>query len=173
MAARATPTVAKPPNTTEPTGPHIDAVAPDSNSPSWLDAPMKMELTAATRPRMSSGVSSWSSVIRVTTLTLSAAPVTMRAPMESAILVERPKTKLAIPNTATATNIQRPTLRSIGHFVKTTAISNAPTAGDDLRIPRPSGPVCKMSLAKMGSNAVAPPKSTANRSSAMAPNSTL
>ena len=37
------------------------AVAPDSNSPSWLLAPMKTELTAPTRPRMASGVSSCTS----------------------------------------------------------------------------------------------------------------
>jgi 5'/3'-nucleotidase SurE len=47
---------------TEPTGPNSAAVAPDSNSPSWLDAPMKIELTAATRPRISSGVSNCISV---------------------------------------------------------------------------------------------------------------
>ena len=37
----------------------IDTPGPDSNSPSSFDAPMKTEFTALTRPRISSGVSSW------------------------------------------------------------------------------------------------------------------
>jgi hypothetical protein len=45
---------------------------PDSNSPSWFDVPMKSELTALTRPRISSGVSSCTSEERTTTLTTSA-----------------------------------------------------------------------------------------------------
>ena len=48
--------------TTAARGPHNSAVAPDSNAPSSLDAPMKMMFTAATRPRMLSGGSVWISV---------------------------------------------------------------------------------------------------------------
>ena len=70
---KATSKVPTPPITTDPTGPTAAASAPDSNSPSWLDAPMKMELTADTRPRSSSGVSSCMTVSRMTTLMLSAA----------------------------------------------------------------------------------------------------
>lgn len=39
-------TVPTPPMTREPTAPNRAAVAPDSNSPNWLDAPMNIELTA-------------------------------------------------------------------------------------------------------------------------------
>ena len=42
------------------------AVTPDSNSPSWLDAPMKIEFTALTRPLISSGVLIWTRVCRTT-----------------------------------------------------------------------------------------------------------
>ena len=78
------------------------AVAPDSNSPSWLDAPMNTESTALTRPRIASGVSSWIIVWRTTTLTMSAAPVTHSAASDSANEVDRPKTSVARPNTAIA-----------------------------------------------------------------------
>jgi hypothetical protein len=40
---------------------------------------MKSEFTAETRPRSSLGVPSWESVIRITTLTLSADPATPSA----------------------------------------------------------------------------------------------
>src|SRR5690606_32359171 len=45
-----------PPNTAAPTGPSRRATTPLSNSPSSLDAPMNRVETAATRPRMLSGV---------------------------------------------------------------------------------------------------------------------
>ena len=57
--------VASPPMTTERTRPNQTAVTPDSNSPSSFDAPMNTALTALTRPRMPSGVSSWMSMCRM------------------------------------------------------------------------------------------------------------
>ena len=89
--------VPTPPRTTEPTGPSHAAVAPDSNSPSWFYAPMKIELTALTRPRMASGVSSCTSDWRMTTLTMSAAPETSSATHESANTVDTPNTRVARP----------------------------------------------------------------------------
>ena len=56
-----TTSVAAPPNTTARTRPNQAAVTPDSNSPSSFEAPMKTALTALTRPRISSGVSSCTS----------------------------------------------------------------------------------------------------------------
>ena len=38
--------------------------------------------------------------------------------------------------------------------------------------PKPSGPTCRISRAKIGNSAVAPPNSTANRSSEIAPSTT-
>ena len=53
--------VPMPPITTAGTVPNHAAVTPDSNSPSWFDAPMNIELTADTRPRIASGVRSCTS----------------------------------------------------------------------------------------------------------------
>ena len=136
-----------PPITTEPTGPNSAAVAPDSNSPSWLDAPMKIELTAATRPRMASGVSSCTKVWRVTTLTLSAAPVTASASSDRPKCSDRPNTTVATPNTATAPSSLPPTRRCKGQRARTSDIASAPTAGAARSRPRPCGPVCRMSRA--------------------------
>ena len=93
--ASATNTVPTPPKTTEPMGPIAAAVAPDSNSPSSFEAPMNTPLTAATRPRISSGVSSCIKVKRMTTLMLSAAPATANSKMESPRWVDSPKPMLA------------------------------------------------------------------------------
>src|SRR5262245_10858188 len=66
--------VMQPPSTTDGTRPSHWAATPDSNSPISLLVPMKMMLTAETRPRIESGVSSCNTVERMTTEMLSAAP---------------------------------------------------------------------------------------------------
>ena len=101
-------TVAKPPSTTVGTGPMSAASSPDSNAPSSFDEPMKTRFTADTRPRSSSGVSSWTTVWRITTLTLSSAPATKSAASESQNHVESPKTMIASPNPATDHTSTRP-----------------------------------------------------------------
>ena len=53
----ATSKVPMAPNRTEPTGLSSAAVAPDPNPLNWLEAPLKTEFMALTRPRFSSGVS--------------------------------------------------------------------------------------------------------------------
>ncbi len=60
----ATSSVPIPPTTTEPTGQSKAAAAPESNSPSSLLAPINSELTALTRPRISSGVSVHADVVQ-------------------------------------------------------------------------------------------------------------
>ncbi|MNS81360.1 hypothetical protein D3C72_1150710 [compost metagenome] len=122
-------------------------MAPDSNSPSWLLAPMKIELTALTRPRMASGVSSCTSVWRITTLTMSAPPDTASAMSETRKLFDSPNTTMHSPNAPTASSSVRPTLRSTGRRVSAIDITSAPTAGALRSRPRPQGPVCRMSLA--------------------------
>jgi hypothetical protein len=71
--------VPMPPITTPATTPKQAAVIPDSNSLSWFDVPMNKELTALIRPRISSGVSIWTSECLMTTLITSVAPSTARA----------------------------------------------------------------------------------------------
>ncbi len=51
-------------------------------------------------------------------------------------------------------------------------MAKEPIAGLAFKKPRPSGPTIKISLAKMGSNATAPPKRTANKSREIAPKKT-
>ena len=108
---------------------------------------MKIEFTAATRPRMSSGVSNCITVRRTTTLMLSAAPVTARAITDNQKLCDRPKATVARPNTPTAINNRRPTCRSSGQRVSANDMSKAPTAGAARSTPKPCGPTCKMSRA--------------------------
>src|SRR5208337_3772707 len=100
--------VPTPPITTAGTVPNQVAVTPDSNSPSSFDAPTKSRLTALTRPRIASGVASWVRVVRTYTLTMSEAPRTNSAAIESTKFFERPKTIVAIPKIATHANIASP-----------------------------------------------------------------
>ncbi len=77
------------------------AATPDSKAPSWFEVPVKSECTALTRPRIASGVRIWASDMRMTMLTTSAAPSTVRAISESVKLVETPNTTVAAPKTIT------------------------------------------------------------------------
>ena len=109
----------------------------------------------------------------MTTLTLSTAPLAM----SNATLIQNewlmPNRIMHTPNPTTLHNSSGPAGRSVGRTAKNPAMINAPTAVDALRIPRPTASVCKMSVAKIGSSAVAPPKSTANKSSKIAPRITF
>src|SRR4051794_38811256 len=100
--------VITPPNTTDGTSPRKLAATPDSNSPSSLLEPMKMTLTAVTRPRIESGVRSCNTVCRITTLMLSAAPKTNRAVNDTANDVVTPKIIVAMPNIMTVIKMVRP-----------------------------------------------------------------
>src|SRR6202453_4879673 len=108
IAARTTRIVTMPPPTTEITGPNHAAVMPDSNAPSSFEVQMKTLFTAETRPRMVSGVRSWTRVWRTITLMVSTAPVRARAAMESGKDFERPKTMVPMPNHATEKSMERP-----------------------------------------------------------------
>ncbi len=170
--SNATTTVATPPTTTAGTAPISAAATPDSNAPSSFDALMKTISTAFTRPRSSSGVTSGRIVERRTTLTMSTAPPTARATIESANERERPNTIIDTPNDPTASRSVLPTRSRSGRRASTTAATSAPTAGALRRAPSPTGPTSRMSFAKIGISAAAPPRSTANRSSEIAPSRT-
>ncbi len=75
---------------------------------------MNTELTALTRPRMASGISSCTRVWRTTTLTVSAAPDVARASSDNQKLPDRPNTTMHKPNKATAISSVRPTRRRSG-----------------------------------------------------------
>ena len=126
---------------------------------------MKTVLTAETRPRMWSGVSTCTSVWRTTTEMLSTSPVMKSAKSDSQRLRERPKTTTAAPKPATAQSMARPAWRMGGRCVRYMAIASEPTAGAARNQPNSRAPTCRMSCAKTGSRYVAPPSSTATRSS--------
>ena len=87
-----TASVAIPPSTTDGTVPSSLAATPDSNAPISLELPMKMALTDETRPSRCSGVSTWSSVLRTTTLTGVHHPARGRArTSDSAKLLRQPE----------------------------------------------------------------------------------
>ncbi len=130
---------------------------------------MNTELTALTRPRISSGVATCTRVCRTTTLTMSKPPVATRASMDSGKLRERPNSTVVAPKAPTAQIIKRPARLWIGQRDSTKPTARAPMAGALLSAPRPMGPECRMSRAKMGRSEVTPARITANRSRVIAP----
>ena len=108
---------------------------------------MKRLLTAETRPRFSSGVSSCTSVCRTTTLTLSIAPHAKSMSKENQNQCEQPKAIVANPNPATARSIARPAFCSGGRCASTSAQTSDPIGSAAWRKPRPVGPTARMSLA--------------------------
>ena len=108
---------------------------------------MNSRFTADTRPRISSGVLSCTSVERTTTLTTSAAPSTAIAAIDSGSERDRPNTIVASPNSTTEPNISGPARPVIGRLASHTDIASAPTAGEARSSPSASGLPCRMSSA--------------------------
>ncbi len=77
------------------------------------------------------------------------------------------------PNAATTRNSVLPARRWMGRRARKSAAAKDPTAGAVRRSPRPVGPTSRMSFAKIGRSATAPPSRTAKRSSEIAPSSTF
>jgi len=93
--------------------------------------------------------------------------------LEIAMVRDRPNPIVAAPKIATAPSILTPTSCLSGRKEKKIATRVAPSAGAARRWPRPVAPTWRMSRAKTGSIAVAPPSRTANRSSEIAPSTNL
>src|ERR1700689_783125 len=72
---------------------------------------MNPVLTALTRPRMASGVSVCTRVLRVTTLTMSDAPTQISAAKDSGVQRDTPKINVATPKIATAITMRGPICR--------------------------------------------------------------
>ena len=108
-------------------------------------------------------------VWRTMTLTMSHAPASASAASESARLRESPKTTVKSPKPDTHHSMATPARRVKGRWATTMAMATAPTPGALRRIPSPAAPTFRISRAYTGSSATAPPSSTANRSSEMAP----
>ena len=105
----------------------------------------------------------------MTTLMQSAAPMTTNVTSDIQNDVENAKTIVPNPKIATEMKSCRPTWFSSGNLERKKVIAKAPRAGADCSSPNPVGPTRSMSFAKIGSIAVAPPSSTANKSKDMAP----
>ena len=133
---------------------------------------MKTISTALTRPRSASGVASAVIIERMFMLIMSAKPLTASAANESANECESPNTTMLPPKTPTTTSSLRPAMPRSGRRVSMIPARRAPTAGALRSTPSPTGPTSRMSRANSGSSATAPPKSTATRSSEIAPSST-
>src|SRR5882724_4091820 len=110
----ATARVPSPPSRTAGTAPSSAAARPDSKAPSWLEVPVKSECTALTRPRIPSGVRTCARETRMTMLTTSAAPSTVRATIDKTKLVDSPKITVATPKMITERNRVDPIPRSSG-----------------------------------------------------------
>lgn len=138
-ASRQTVIRAMPPLMTDHTGPSAAATMPDSNSPSWFDAPMN-RLTALTRPHLVR-VSGCTNRPRITTLIMSAAPSTVNA-ADSGSQRETPKAIVARPNAAffRTSIITRPA--SDGYFSTRRQPQRADrhrrTAAQNTQLPEPS-----------------------------------
>ena len=144
---RTTTSVPIPPLTTDTTGEKSRATRPDSKPPSSFDEPIKIEVTAETRPRISSGVSSCCSVWRTTTLTLSKSPVRKSIAQESQKLLEKPKTIVASAEARHRQQEVPPARRIGGRCASTIAMQKEPTAGAARSQPSPCSPTARMSRA--------------------------
>ena len=137
MVVKTTASVINPPKTTEGTRPINLAATPDSKAPNSFDDPINMLFTDATRPRISSGVYSWRMVPRITTLTLSNAPLSINSRPDKMKLVESPNPIIHRPNPITQMKSTFPVSLIGGRNMRTKAIRVAPIAGQALSKPRP------------------------------------
>ena len=84
--------------------PNALAVAPDSNAPISFDEPIKIPFTAETLPRILSGVANCKTVCRMTTLTLSKAPVRNKKKKAIQMFSDKPNKMVDSPNAPTDRN---------------------------------------------------------------------
>ena len=142
---------------------------PDSSEPSSFDPPTKSVSTASTRPRLSGGVRSGTSVARMKTLKASAPDSRAMAPKATAKLRVAPSRIVPRPKAATAISSVRPTRRVTGRTASLTMTAAAPSPPAARSHPSPTASRPRRSVAMAGSRAMAPPNRTAKRSSERAP----
>ena len=103
------------------------------------------------------------------TLTESAPDSTSSAMNATTKFVVTPSTIVPMPNSATTTSSVRPMWRCTGRTVRNSVTLPAPMPIAARSTPSPTAPTPSRSSAMAGSSATAPPNSTANRSSEIAP----
>ena len=96
-----------------------------------------------------------------------------RHSIESHSTLLSPKPMVPSPNTTIAPSIRLPTFFDSGAKEKITATITAPTAGEAASSDKPISPSPRMSLANTGIIAVAPARNITNRSSVIAPSTSL
>ena len=121
-------------------------------------------LTALTRPRISCGVRSGTTVERITTLTMSVAPSRTSAASDSPKWRDSPNTIVATPNSATQPSRIGPARRVSGRYARPTAVKAAPRP-ERAQVTEAERPDVEDVAGEIGRSAAAPPSSTANRSS--------
>lgn len=169
----ATAMVMHPPKITEGTVPINFAATPLSNWPNSLDEFINILFTLITLPLNSSGTLSCSMVLRTITLMPSMQPLISNAVNESQKLFDMAKTIMQIPKPNTAKNNFFPWPYLKGKMVSSVTVIIEPISLAAFNMPKPSGPTFKISLAKTGTKATAPPNNTANKSSVSAPKISL
>ena len=115
---------------------------------------MKTASTASTRPRLSAGVASGTSVERMNTLTASAPDSARSATNAITKLVVRPRTMVPTPNSATETSSVRPTRWLTGFHAKKIVTRPAPIPTAARSHPSPTAPTPRRSSAMAGSSAI-------------------
>ena len=100
---------------------------------------------------------------------MSAAPLAASSTSDSTNDRDSAKPIMNAPNATTERRNVRPICRPGGRSAMNADINTAPIAGAARSAPRPVGPTNRISAAKIGRIATAPPNSTANRSRVIAP----
>ena len=136
-----------PPKKAAGTGPMSLAASPDSKAPSSLEELIKIMLMAEMRPRIESWEQSWTAVDLMTALTPSNAPLKAKAMNDRMTFLLIAKMRMQRPNPVTADKSQEPARCFMLILVRPSVMSVAPIAGAALNMPRPLGPICKISAA--------------------------
>ena len=152
-----------PPKTTEGTTFSNLAATPLSNWPNSLLLLMNIEFTLITLPRIFAGVFNCRMVPLITMLIPSRNPLNINTANESQNIFDKAKTMIQTPNPPTAYNNFFPCCLCNGKSVSNTTTKIEPISDAAFSQPNPMAPDLRISFAKTGIMATAPPNNTANR----------
>ena len=164
-----TSSVPMPPTTAAGAAPIRLATRPLSKLPSWFEAPTKIDDTALTRPRISSGVAICTSVCRTTTITMSQPPsaisarTTARNPATARTRCRDPEARDRRQHHRAGVAADRQLRQR--HADRSGRRASGPSAARRARRARHAGYRAQKSATARST----PPSSTANRSSEIAP----
>ncbi|MEY9886982.1 hypothetical protein ABIA31_000608 [Catenulispora sp. MAP5-51] len=145
------------------------AVRPARRLPSSGPACPAICSAAATRPSISSGVFSWTTVLRETTARVSAAPATARHARPSQALETRPSVSSAAPQTVEPSSMTAPGRGSLVNVPENTEAVTPPTAIAARNRPRVRGLPPKRSALSSGNRLTGMVSTVVARSVSSAP----